>query len=139
MKKLSCLAIPLLLLTGCTNNTKPKKVVYNYHEIRDNLIDWVDVFNQIEHFYLVYFYSERCGHCNSIKSDVISYYLKNIKRMYFVCTDIDAVFGSQSDLIGINNITEFHIFGTPFLIRLVEHKISNYYVGASAILDFIHN
>ena len=59
--------------------------------------------------------------------------------MYFVCTDIDAVFGSQTDLTGINNITDFYIFGTPFLARLVEHAISIYYVGASAILDFIHN
>ena len=138
MKKISCLAIPLLLLTGCTNNTKPKKVEHNYHEIRDNLIDWVDVFNQIEHFYLVYFYSERCGHCNSIKSDVISYYLKNIKRMYFVCTDYDAIYGQPKDLRGINNIDDFYIFGTPFLAEIFEYSVADYYAGTNAILNYIN-
>ena len=138
MKNLTSLILPVFVLTGCQANPKPE-VKHNYYEIKDSLIPWDHVFAQSENNYLVYFYSERCGHCNSIKNEVISYYLTTEETMYFVCTDIDAVFGSQTDLTGINNITDFYIFGTPFLARLVEHAISIYYVGASAILDFIHN
>lgn len=138
MKKLTSLILPVFVLTGCQANPKPE-VKHNYHEIKDHLIAWEDVFNQEEHNYLVYFYSERCGHCNSIKNDIISYYLTTDETMYFVCTDIDAVFGNQTDLTGVNNISDFYIFGTPFLARLVEHTISNYYVGATAISNFINN
>ena len=138
MKKLTSLIIPVFLITGC-EPSQAIKVEHNYHEIKDHLIPWEDVFSQEEHDYLVYFYSERCGHCNSIKNDVISYYLTTEETMYFVCTDIDAVFGSQSDLTGIDNITDFYIFVIPFLARLVEYAISKYYVGSSAILDYIHN
>ena len=138
MKKLTSLILPVFILTGCEPNQRTE-VKHNYHEIKDSLIPWSNVFDQPEHNYLVYFYSERCGHCNSIKNDIISYYLSTEETMYFVCTDIDAVFGSQSDLTGVNNITDFYILGTPFLARLVEYAIANYYVGASAITEFIHN
>ena len=138
MKKLSSLIIPIFVLTGCKAQSK-QPVKHNYHEIKDSKIDWVDVFNQIEDDYLVYFYSERCGHCNSIKNEVISYYLKTDKSMYFVCTDLDAVFGSQSNIVGVDNIDDFYIFGTPFLIRMLEFKVSEYYIGANAILEFINN
>ena len=137
MKKLISLVIPLMILSSC-QASETKKVEHNYHEIRDDLIDWVEVFNQPEHDYLVYFYSERCGHCASIKSEVISYYLKNIKRMYFVCTDYDAIYGPQADLRGINNIDDFYIFGTPFLVELFEHTVIEYYAGTNAILNYIN-
>ena len=137
MKKLISLVIPLLVFASCKSNNN-KKVEHNYHEIKEDLIDWVDVFNQPEHDYLVYFYSERCGHCSSIKSDMISYYLKNIKRMYFVCTDYDAIYGPQKDLRGINNIDDFYIFGTPFLVELFEYTVIEYYAGTNAILNYIN-
>ena len=137
MNKLTSLVIPLLLLVGCSNAKKQEPENHNYHEIRNNLIDWVDVFNQLEHDYIVYFYSERCGHCNSNKNDIISYYLTTDNKMYFVCTDLDAIFGSQKDLRGIDNIDDFYIFGTPFLIRLQEYVVSEYYAGTNAILNYI--
>ena len=137
MKKISSVVIPLLLLTGCSNVKKQEIKNHNYHEIRNDLIDWVDIFNQPEHDYIVYFYSERCGHCNSIKNDIISYYQTTSKKMYFVCTDFDAVFGQQKDLTGIDNVEDFYIFGTPFLIRLQEYIVTEYYAGTTAILNYI--
>ena len=137
MNKLTSLVIPLLLLTGCNNTKKHEPESHNYHEIRNNLIDWVDIFNQPERDYVVYFYSERCGHCNSIKNEIISYYQTTDKKMYFVCTDYDAIFGPQTDLRGIDNIEDFYIFGTPFLIRLQEYTLTEYYAGTAAILNYI--
>ena len=136
MKKLISLVVPLMLLVGC-NNIKKAEVKHNYHEIKSDLIDWIDVFEQEEADYLVYFYSERCGHCNSIKNDIINYYLTTSNRMYFVCSDYDAVYGPQKDLRGVNNIDDFYIFGTPFLVRIQNYTVSEYYAGTTAILNFI--
>ena len=136
MKKLISLVVPLMLLVGC-NNYKKAEVKHNYHEIKSDLIDWANVFKQEENDYLVYFYSERCGHCNSIKNDIINYYLTTRNKMYFVCTDYDVVFGPQNDIRGINNIDDFYIFGTPFLVRIQNYTVSKYYAGTTTILNFI--
>ena len=137
MKKLVSLIIPIFVLTGCRGREQ-KEITHNYHEIKSKLIDWFDVFEQEEHNYIIYFYSENCGHCNSIKNEVISYYLETTENMYFVCTDLDVVFGS-GNVIGINNIDDFFILGTPFLVKILEYVVSEYYAGTNAILEFINN
>lgn len=131
------LILPVLLLTGCAKS-EPKEPMHNYHETKDCLIPWTDIFEQVEDDYLVYFYSERCGYCNEIKQDVLSFYLELKPVMYFVCTDLDAIFGPSKDLKGIDNIDDFYIFGTPFLLRVYTHQVEDYYVGKNQILDYIN-
>lgn len=123
-----------LLITGCAPN---EQIVHNYHEIKNRLISWNDIFIQEEKTYLVYFYSERCGNCNELKQDILSYYFKDITPMYFVCTDLEVVIGKPIELIGISDINEFYIFGTPFLTLINEQSVADYYVGKDQILDFI--
>ena len=130
------LVVPLLVLCGCATAQK-KTEIHNYHEIKDRIINWEYIFEQEENDYYVYFYSEKCGYCNDIKQEVIKFYLAQFVTMYFVCTDYEVVVGPRSDLTDINIIDEFYIFGTPFLARLLNHKISNYYVGVNEIRDFI--
>ena len=125
------------LLVSC--NRTSTVIKHNYHETKECLISWDDVFLQKEDDYITYFYSERCGYCNEIKQDVISYYLANIETMYFVCTDIKCVIRPNNDIRGINNINDFYIFGTPFLVRLLEHQVYEYYVGASEIKEYVNN
>ena len=126
--------LPILLI-GCSQNIEPIK--HNYHEIKDALISWSDIFIQKEDSYYVYFYSELCGHCTSIKQDVISFYLKETYTMYFVCTDYEKVIGPKGDIRGIDNIDDFYIFGTPFMVKLVDHIVTSYYSGSSEILALI--
>ena len=137
MKKIICLALPLLLITGCKADNK-QEPFHNYHEIRDHLISWENIFSVNSNDYLVYFYSERCGHCNEIKSTVIDYYLHTEKDMYFVCTDLDVVFGNPSDITGVDNIEDFYIFGTPFLTRIYQFKVKEYYAGTKSILSYLN-
>ena len=137
MKFLFLLLIPLVLISGCQRPAETK-IDHNYHETKNDLIFWDNVFAQEQDDYLVYFYSESCGHCNEIKQDVITFYLKELIDMYFVCTDIDAVFGPTKNLIGVNTIDDFYIFGTPFLTRIKEHAVSEYYVGSNAIRNYIN-
>ena len=136
MKKIISLVIPLLILCGCKSNQTTEES-HNYHEIKDRIIEWNYIFEQEEDDYLVYFYSERCGYCNEIKQDIIRFYLNEYMPMYFVCTDYDVVIGPKSDLTGVDNIDDFFIFGTPFLSRLLNHKVANYYVGVSEIRNYI--
>ena len=134
MPKLKFLLFPFFLLVSCSTE---ELIYHNYHETKSCLISWSDVFNQNEDDYLVYFYSESCGHCNEIKQDVISFYLEDIYPMYFVCTDIEVVLGPKNNLVGIDNIDDFYIFGTPFLLNLVDHAVSSYYAGANEVKDYI--
>ena len=137
MKKVLSLIVPLLVLAGCKeDHIKDDK--HNYHETKDSLIGWNETFNQIEDEYIVYFYSETCGHCNSIKQDVISFYLKEYIPMYFVCTDLGVVYGKNKDIVGVDNIDEFFIYGTPSLCEINSHKVESYYVGEKEILDYIN-
>ena len=135
MKRYTSLIIPLLLICGCQSKNTEEE--HNYHEIKNRLISWDYIFEQEEDDYLVYFYSERCGHCNEIKQEILKFYLAEYTPMYFVCTDYDAIFGPKSDLVGVDNIDDFYIFGTPFLARLHNHIVTNYYVGVSEIRSFI--
>ncbi len=133
MKKL-ILTTLITVLASCSSS---ETIKHNYHEIKDHLISWSDIFVQEEDTYLVYFYSERCGHCNELKQDILSYYFKEITPMYFICTDIEIVIGPPKDLLEISDINEFYIFGTPFLTLINDGTVADYYVGKAQILDFI--
>ena len=133
-KLLSFLLLPLLVSSCSEIEERPFR---NYHEIKDRLISWNDVFNQEEDYYLIYYYSERCVHCNDIKQDVLYYYFNITTSMYFVCTDYEIVVGPKEDLRGIDNVDDFYIFGTPFITEIKDHIVLNYYAGTEEILAFI--
>lgn len=135
MHKVNSLLLPILLLCSC--NEQKEETIHNYHEIKNSLIEWKTIFDQDEDDYLVYFYSELCGHCTSIKQDIIYFYLNNVYTMYFVCSDYEKIIGPAKDLIGIGSIDDFYIFGTPFMIEIKEHSVSGYYAGANEILESI--
>ena len=100
-------------------------------------ISWNDVFKQEENEYSVYFFSQTCGHCKELKKEILSYYFGNYEQLYFVETSEDTVFGSPSDLVGVNSIECFYIFGTPFLINIESGAVSNYYAGNTKIREYI--
>ena len=124
---------------GCSTPKTSEKVTYDYDDIQTH-IEWNEVFSQSDSDYLVYFYSLTCGHCKEIKEDILSYYFKNKPVMYFVETSNskDARFGPGGELIGIGDVDNFFIFGTPFLIRVITKKVSEYYSGVKQITDYIN-
>ena len=128
-----------LFLFSCSLNQYKQVKQHDYCDV-DAQISWSDVFNQCEDQYLVYFYSESCGYCQTIKNDVIEYYLSKKEAMYFVDSGgEDAKFGPVKDLTGIFDIESFYIFGTPFLIKTKEKKIDSYYAGMNQILEYIRS
>ena len=133
MKKmiLTLLSTSLISCVQTTENFEIK----DYSEV-DTSISWNEVFS-FEGEYLVYFYSEHCAHCKEIKSLVLTYYSEHIETMYFVCTDEYAIFSKGDNLIGMKSIEDFYILGTPFLIRIYEKELVNYYAGSSKISEYI--
>lgn len=147
MKKLVTLSLALLM--GCsssnnvTNNTEPAKEdeppILDY-KIVETSIKWVDIFEQEEDRYLVYFYSEFCRHCKNVKEAFISYYLLDIEKIYFLDTvKENAVFKNDaSKLMGKDNIEDFYVPGTPFLVEFTNWTITNYYLGEEAVRTYVN-
>lgn len=132
------LLLLVLLLSGCSNthaNIITKE--YDYLDVSTH-IDWIDVFSQVEDLYLVYFYSLTCGHCKEIKQDILSYYFSSNETIYFVQADENTVYGSSGELIGISDISNLFIYGTPFLIKLENHSLIEYYGGEKEIREYIN-
>ena len=127
-----------LLISGCSNthaNIISKE--YDYSDVTTH-IDWIDVFSQAEDLYLVYFYSLTCGHCKEIKQEVLSYYFSSNETIYFVQADEKTIYGSSGELIGASDVSNLFIYGTPFLIKLENHVIVEYYGGEKGIREYIN-
>lgn len=127
----------LLLLTSCNPANVFQTKEYDYDDVEAK-IAWSEVFLQSEEEYSVYFYSLTCGHCKELKGDILNYCFGHYEKLYFSETDENTVFGSGSDLIGIDRIEDFFILGTPFLINVVNHMVSNYYAGNTKIREYIN-
>ena len=140
--KTKLLMLSSVILLGCTKQESPKEeIVYDYSLIsEEDIIYWDDLFDQKERRYKVYFYSEYCGYCKQIKEEVISYYLSNTEKLYFLNTDENEVATKINDetLIGCTNIDHFFINGTPFLVNFDTHVVTNYWKGMTQIRDYIN-
>lgn len=124
------------LLASCSPTNTSKPIIYDYDIVSH--IEWNDIFLQEATDYIVYFYSVSCGHCKELKGEIINYYFLEKEDMYFVCTDTYVKLGNSIDLIGTNNVDDFYIFGTPFLIKLHNSEIISYYPGVAKIREYLY-
>ena len=134
--------LTLLLLTGCQKNVvveEPTVTPLDYDITIEDTIKWSDLFLQEEERYLVYVYSETCGYCKMIKQDVLSYYLLNKDRMYFVCSSKDEVpFDITKDIpIGISTVENLYLRGTPTMLEVENKCLSKVYEGSESIKNYI--
>jgi len=147
MKRLSLLSLALLLscspsanASDSGENAQESTSFLDYSEVTTQ-IKWVDIFEQEEERYLIYFYSEYCGYCRDIKEEFLTYYFGADEKIYFVDSIKEkAVYKSGAEwIIGVNNIDDFFIPGTPFLVEISNWNVTNYYIGVSAIRLYIQN
>ena len=137
MKKLFLVFLSLLFI-GCTNNKSGVTSTELDYSIVKTHINWIDIFNQQEVDYFVYFYSTTCAHCRNIKQEMLNYYLFKKSYLYFLCMDkIDDRYKQPYDITGICDSNKLYIFGTPFLIEVKNYKVYQYYAGEKSILEFI--
>ena len=138
MKRCYLLILPMLF--SCANLIKEEKIELDYSVILESdFIRWEDLFEKEEESYKVYFYSETCGYCKKLKEDILSYYLLNKERLYFCNTDTNNVVLKSNDeyLIGCDNIEDFFIPGTPYLVSFIKNKVEEIYKGLKQIKEYI--
>ena len=137
MKKL--FLILTLFLNSCSFYTTRDRT-YDYHDVQEYTISINDLFNAAKVGYFVYFYSQSCFHCESIKEAIIKFCLDEIYPTYFIEYDKQITICSNiENTIGVTVIEDLCILGTPTLIELYQGKIIKNIAGSSSILKFLEN
>ena len=140
MKFLS-LFLSLFILCGCSNVESKKHIIpiHEYSEVENKIIDYMDVFNQKEKMYEIYYFQENCYHCLGIKSLVIEYALRNISPIYFIRITDDKGFISNDpeETVGTNNPLKAFCKMTPQLSQVKDGYILNTIVGHDDIKSYL--
>ena len=130
--------VVLTILCSCspTNQTKSKDL--DYADFLDRHVLYNEIFIKEEESYLVYFYSEYCGYCQSIKEDILTFASEEYFPLYF-CNDIDnfVLYGSVETTIGCDDVSCLAICGTPSLMRIESHKVMENICGRSSVLAYL--
>ena len=126
-------------LVSCSTQESSSIHKYEYSDVEDKKISYLDVFMQPEESYYIYYYQESCYHCHGIKSKVIWFALNNTKAFYFVEVDKDYGFLSRTkeDTIGSNDPMTAFALMTPQLSLVESHYIVQTYIGNDEILNII--
>ena len=140
---------PLLLVAmfaSCApvRNERMSKNAFSEYEIPiDQEIIWSDCLNQKEANYLVFFYAETCGHCHEIMGDVLEFSRSDIIKTYF--SDIKKgeeklpISNNVDETLGITEINDFFIAGTPTVIEVYEGIVIANIPGKDECLTFLND
>ena len=133
----------LFALISCQNeislpsDSSEYNAEHSYDEISQWEIKWADIFNQCEEEYYVYFYSPTCSHCNLIKNTIIDYALEH-EGMYFIHFNEDVITAIDiQNTIGASSVDDLAILGTPSLVEIKHHVVTNNMAGTTKILTFL--
>ena len=114
--------------------------VYDYKDFENYKICHENVFFQAKSQYFVYIYSLRCGHCLAIKQDVLSYILECKTPMYLLEYNENIKIASNvTNTIGINNIEELYILGTPTLLKIEDKILTLNVAGQDEVIEILKN
>jgi thiol-disulfide isomerase/thioredoxin len=94
--------------------------------------DYSEVSTQENSIYGVYFYSEKCGACISIKEDTISFANNNKLNMQLYMLDAQTTSGDRNN-INLNGNT---MSSTPTLLIYENNVLIKFYIGTIEITDF---
>lgn len=103
------------------------------YESFDHITSFYDIEDQNEDQYLVYFYSEACSYCNTIKSQVLNFADDNEAgvKVYF----LDNLVATGKDRIVRDPDTLATMDGTPSIITVVDGQITHMSPGYDQVLD----
>lgn len=131
----------LPILTGCSTGqmSASSSRFYDYSEVEDKQISYLDAFKCKEAKYFIYYYQVDCYHCHGIKSKVIYYSLTIGEPFFFIEVDKDYGFLSRckEDTIGTNNPYKAFALMTPQLSIVVNGYIAETYIGEDEVINLI--
>lgn len=130
-----------MLLCSCGTSQESASHKYEYDDVKDKMIDCMDVFNDKPVKYYIYYFQLTCYHCYGIKSKVISYSLNLEIPFYFVeiKEDIGFLSHSKEETIGTNDSLKAFSMMTPQLSLIEYGYIISTYIGEEEILNIIES
>lgn len=121
----------------------------------ENNIDSAGFFTQKEETYYIYYYSLFCNLCTQMKGDISTFIENSEYKVYTLGAQNlseeeftkfkkvkenftkDDIAEMNKEMIGVSDIKEVYLIGTPMLFKISEAKINEVYSGAAAIHSYI--
>lgn len=130
----------LLLSLNCCNSKTIEFSENQYEEIEypDAFIEWRNLLIQEEEKYFVYVFSYDCFYCKETKRKVIDFYNVSPFPVYFCEYSKKIPIGHNiTNTIGMNNIDDIYIKGTPTLLLISNSTIYFNVAGKEEVNDLI--
>ena len=115
-----------------------EKEYQDYEIVRSNQIRWLDVLKQQEDNYIVFVYSETCLYCHEMLNEIVEFASGDFLKTYFVNGSINKIKISEDFGIGITNIEELSIKGTPSIIEVSESMVVANVPGIDQCLTYLN-
>lgn len=128
---ISFAVVLVLLVIGVVVLNNSGDIKNSYSDFR-RINDYSEVSDQDSELYGVYFYSETCGACISIKDKIMQFGSSNLLNLELFMLDANATTGDRS----VINLGGDGMNSTPTLLIYKNNILVNYYVGTNEITDF---
>lgn len=132
----------LAIVVSCSpaNDTTISKGTYEDYEIvQTHQISWNDVLNQEDDNYIVFIYSETCGYCHDMLNEIVSFANEEILITYFLNSSLNPVTIGDDNPIGITEIENLTIRGTPTIIEIDEKMVIANIPGIDQCLTYLND
>lgn len=141
MKHKVLLLVIIGMLTGCRSKQDIEldySTNVDYEFLKEVQLDNYQSLFNFNKDVLVYIYSKNCHYCNSIKNQMINY-VNNHQSFYVLEYSSDIpIKNVDYELIGVDNLNDFFIYGYPTLLEIANNTIVSYYLGVSEIITFLN-
>lgn len=120
------------LIVSQMGNDTPPEDLYEYEQFQ-HLTDWDVVDDQTRDLYAVYLYSPSCGHCATIKQDVLEATASNSSGLKIYLLNTANATGDYSNIVlGDKTVT-----GTPTMLLYRDGELVELNSGTPSILSFL--
>ena len=135
----------VVVFTSCStgkSESSSKNAIQEYGIVSKQDINLADCLSQIEEKYLIFFYSETCGHCKEIIEDVTLFAESNIIKTYFINISksgnkIERCSHDEIE-VGVDQVEELKIVGTPSIVEVEKGVTTANVVGKDSCLAFLN-
>ena len=130
----------LAIVASCSpsiDTTNIENAIEQEEYINNHEILWLDVLKQEENNYLVFIYSETCGHCHDMMDEIIDFAKSEILPTYFINTQNYEVPIFKEIKENIASIDELGILGTPSILEIENKVVIRNIAGIDKCLSFL--
>ena len=130
----------LAIVVSCSptrETTNNKNIVEQEEIIKNKEIPWLEALNQKDNHYIIFVYSETCGHCHDMMDEIIDFAKSGILVTYFINTRKNEVPISMEIIENTTDITELSILGTPTILEIESKTVIKNIAGIDKCLTFL--